>query len=238
MEFKKYGDSALLINFEQVITRGINAEVLALSAAIQAAKWEGVRFVIPAYCSLTVGYDNGSIGYADLCEKIMLIEQELTVEKLSINTRKLSIPVCYEPPYSIDHDELVEVLGMPFDEIIHIHTSTVFHMYMMGFLPGFAYMGKWPEGFSVPRKSIPRANVPALSVGLAGQQTGIYPVESPGGWQIIGQTPIPVFIPHNNEPFLFMPGDEVRFYSISSNLFQQIKEGITEGCFNYEEIYG
>ncbi|MEM1120715.1 MAG: 5-oxoprolinase subunit PxpB [Bacteroidota bacterium] len=252
---KIYGDQALLVNFEQRIDPAINAAVIALQNAIEQAQIDGVTFQIPAYCSLTVGYDPSKIEFAVLSEVVRQIGAGLVERasacpvtkalafdpscggkskdlltgrtKVSRNgfgtscstSRLLRIPVCYEPPYALDLEDLSTQKGISQEDIINLHTSQTFKVYMLGFLPGFVFMGKLPNALQCNRKVTPRLRVPPSSVGIAGLQTGIYPTESPGGWQIIGRTPLTIFDPKKEQPFYFRAGDEVQFYAISKEEF-------------------
>lgn len=222
MHFQPYGDRALLINFEQKIDPEINAAVIDLERAVTAGHIPGITFCIPAYCSLTVGYDPGVLSFEELCQKIRDLNIEGQKKELK-PPRSLHIPVCYEEPYALDFAEVCQQTGLSREEVIDLHTRTHFRVYMLGFLPGFAYMGRLPEALFCPRKTTPRLRVPAQSVGLAGFQTGIYPSEAPGGWQIIGRTPLKVFDGAQEDPFLFRPGDEVVFEAISAAEFERIE---------------
>lgn len=225
---KLYGDQAILINFEQKIDPAINAAVIALKNAIDQAKIEGITFMIPAYCSLTVGFNPALIEYKIL---VKIIEQLATnqlnlaeTKRTQKEARQLEIPVCYELPYALDLAELSKEKGISPEKIIDLHTSQTYKVYMLGFLPGFVFMGKIPRELQCNRKVSPRLRVPASSVGIAGFQTGIYPTISPGGWQILGRTPLKIFNPQKETPFLFQAGDEVTFYSISKEAFITIEQ--------------
>lgn len=216
----------MLINFEQQIDPAINAAVIALKNAIEQAKIDGITYMIPAYCSLTVGYDPKLIEFGILKEVIQQIATNVsdTAEGgRHVAPRSLKIPVCYDEPYALDIKELSEEKGISVEKIIELHTSQMFKVYMLGFLPGFVFMGKLPDTLQCNRKVTPRLRVPASSVGIAGFQTGIYPTESPGGWQILGRTPLRIFNPQLDNPFHFQAGDEVQFYSISVEDFKKLK---------------
>lgn len=223
-----YGDRALLINFEQKIDPLINDVVVALKNAIEQAKIDGITYFIPAYCSLTIGYKPEQITYPILAKVIEQIgANDLlanSIDGIGQNTRQLTVPVCYEMPYALDLESLASEKGISVEQIIKIHTSHFFKVYMLGFLPGFVFMGKVPEILRCNRKVTPRLRVPASSVGIAGFQTGIYPTESPGGWQIIGRTPWKIFNPNKEEPFAFRAGDEVRFQAISKEAFLNFED--------------
>ncbi|MFK7983339.1 MAG: 5-oxoprolinase subunit PxpB [Saprospiraceae bacterium] len=224
---KLYGDQAILINFEQKIDPAINAAVIALKNAIEAAAISGITFMIPAYCSLTIGYNPAIIEYKIL---VKVIEQIIATQPNNPTDnpaqkegRQLKIPVCYELPYALDLLELSETKELSVDKIIELHTSQTYKVYMLGFMPGFTFMGKIVPALECKRKLSPRLQVPASSVGIAGFQTGIYPTTSPGGWQILGRTPLKIFNPQKANPFLFQAGDEVTFYPIAKEEFLSIE---------------
>jgi inhibitor of KinA len=235
MIFKPFGDSALLIEFEQKINPAINEKVISLGNTIDAASIEGVDLCIPAYCSLTIKFNPLRISFYTLCRQISKLD--IKTSKNSIK-RTLKIPVCYNKLFSFDFDILLEQTKLKPEEIIELHKSCTFRVYMMGFLPGFAYIGKLPDALFCKRKANPRQNVPAGSVGIAGHQTGIYPGKSPGGWQIIGRTPLTVFRPDCKDPFLFKSGDSISFEEISVNEFHQISKDISRDDFKWSQIYG
>ena len=237
MTFHPFGDSAILIKFDQKIAESVNAEVIAFAQSIETAGISGITFCIPAYCSLTVGYDPSILRFEQWSQ---ILQSLANSEKAKIPQRKirtLKIPVCYEPEFALDIDEVKRQCKLSIKEIITIHSSTLFRVYMLGFLPGFVYLGRLPESLSVSRKTTPRLRVPPRSVGLAGFQTGIYPSIAPGGWQIIGRTPLKTFDGNRANPFLFRAGDQVRFHPISSRSFQNIEKDVVANQFNLNSIY-
>lgn len=219
MTFHPFGDRALLINFSQRIDNQINQQVIHLAQAIEKANIEGVQYTIPAYCSLTIGYDPRIIS------DVLLKNRISNIEILDVSTsspRLIRIPVCYEPPYALDMEEVSQQTGLTIAEIIKHHSETTYRVFMLGFLPGFSYLGTLPNALRVTRKANPRLQVPKNSVAIAGLQTGIYPSAAPGGWQIIGRTPVNVFAGKNDDPFMLQAGDEVQFYPIPSADFQSM----------------
>jgi len=236
MKILPFGSNALLINFEQRIDPLINSQVLALQAAIESASPNGLSHYIPAYCSLTVVYDPGLQSFEKLKAQILSLLKDLPASPSSSNQRRLKIPVCYEEGFGLDLSAVSQQTGLSAKEIIHYHTRTPFQVYMLGFLPGFAYLGKLPEELACARKASPRLRVPARSVGLAGLQTGIYPSEGPGGWQIIGQTPVEVFHENQAVPFLFKAGDQVHFHAISAAAFHDIRRAVEARTFDNKQI--
>ncbi|MTI30760.1 5-oxoprolinase subunit PxpB [Xanthovirga aplysinae] len=237
MTFQLYGDNALLINFEQKIDSEINAQVISLANTIEKAAIPGVTFSIPAYCSLTVGFDPSLLKLDDLCDKIKTLSSALPMASQSSKKRLLKIPVCYEDAFGLDFPEVMKQTGLPRQEIIALHTQRQFRVFMLGFLPGFAYLGTLPQTLYCSRMTTPRLRVPAQSVGLAGYQTGIYPSEAPGGWQIIGRTPIKTFDPSKGSPFLLQAGDIVQFHAISVKEYLKIDNDISSNTFNWNSIY-
>ena len=231
------GDRALLINFEQIIDRDIHRQVVALSNKIEAALIEGVTFILPAYCSITIGYAPENIRYEELKPLIKDLWKKPASTQKSSN-RFLTLPVCYEEPCALDLLEISKLSGLNPEDIIAKHCSQSYQVYMLGFLPGFPYLGILPEILQYPRKPEPRLHVPDRSVGLAGPQTGIYPFRSPGGWNIIGRTPLPIFNAKQNDPFLFKTGDEVKFLAIGKEEYQMIEAEIEDGTYNWDGING
>lgn len=220
------GDSALTIDFGNVIDESVNRKVLALSQAFKTASLFGIRDVVPAYSSITIHYDIVSTMQHSIeksaftiikekLESLLLKQDESSYEQ----TRNLKIPVCYAERYALDLNDIALLTKLTVEEVVQLHTSRKYRVYMVGFLPGFAYMGEVDESIAVPRKSEPRLQIEEGYVGIAGKQTGIYPLTSPGGWQIIGRTPVKLFDRNKEHPVLFAPGDEVEFFSITENEF-------------------
>lgn len=235
MELIKYGESALLVNFEQRIDLDINQAVLSLSNQLQALELPGYKYSIPGYCSLTIVFDPVVSTHEDFFEVIKSLDNSTkSNEQLNLH---LIIPVCYEPELALDVLELSETLQLSKEELIQKHTQQQYNIYMMGFLPGFAYMGKLDESLKTSRKAKPRMKVPAGSVAIAGLQTGIYPIDSPGGWNIIGKTPIPVFdTAQDDDPFLFSLGTQVRFRAISISEYRDVEIQIKNETFDYQSL--
>lgn len=237
MIIKPYGDQAILVEFEAIISPEINQQVLALNQALNQATIEGITAYIPAYNSLTICFDPSITSFKQLTP---IIHQLHTLHSNNTKNkpRKLTIPVCYEAIFALDLDDVLQQTSLQVQELIELHTANLYQVYLLGFLPGFAYLGKVPEALYCHRKATPRLEIPQGAVGLAGYQTGIYPSASPGGWQIIGQTPIPVFRPELEQPFLFQPGDNIQFEAIDKRTFFQIKTAIIQQQFNWDSIYG
>lgn len=220
------GDSSLMINFGDVIDEDINKKVLVLFNKLKEICHPYITDIVPAYSSLTIHY--GSIiskqktGFNKTIFEILDEQIKLIFEHSEIELPSpliVRIPVCYTEKYALDINEIAKEKNISVNEIIHVHTSKKYRVYMIGFLPGFAYMGKVDKKIAVSRKAQPRIVVEAGSVGIAGEQTGIYPFGSPGGWQIIGKTPLKIFDKEKDEPVLLHPGDEIEFYPITEDEF-------------------
>lgn len=234
MRIQAYGDRAVLVQFDQKLDPQINGQVRRLNQAIQALQLPGITYTIPAYCSLTVGYNPEILPFKELIDRL---ETAPLRPSALTPARRWKIPVCYEPPYALDWAFLEVHCNLPPQEMMHLHGAAVYTVYMLGFLPGFAYLGPVPERLESPRKSRPRRQVPAGSVGLAGRQTGIYPVAAPGGWQIIGRSPIPFFLPEAEVPILFQAGDEVRFEAIAPSTFRELELQFQSIPFDQSAFY-
>ncbi|HOZ67824.1 MAG TPA: 5-oxoprolinase subunit PxpB [Chitinophagaceae bacterium] len=220
------GDSALTLDWGNRIDEAINLEVMARYQQFRHQQFPGFIEAVPAYSSLTVYYDPVFIrkllpaegtAFNYVRERITeIMAVELTYKET--NSRMVRIPVCYDASLSPDLEHILEENKITVEELISLHTGRIYRVYMMGFLPGFAYMGEVDEQLAMARKLRPKSTK-AGSVGIAGRQTGIYPFTSPGGWQIIGMTPIELFNRNRKEPTLLQAGDRVQFYSIDKYEF-------------------
>lgn len=221
------GVGALVISFGNVIDEAINENVLQLFHCLQNTPLPFTD-IVPAYCSLTVFYDvyawrtKEVTAFERVKEALLPFLQQPAQEKKE-SGRTIAIPVCYAKAFAPDIEELAVQKELSVEEVIRLHTEKTYRVYMIGFLPGFPYMGKVDERIATPRKSSPRTAIPAGSVGIAGGQTGIYPFTSPGGWNIIGRTPLRLFDKDRNEPVLLQPGDSITFYPISEDEFENLQ---------------
>lgn len=210
MKIVPLSDSAVLLRLGETIDPVINRQVRLLAAALTLDPFPGIIETVPGYASLTIHYDSLTLTHAQVCEWLES-RLSLAAETASRPVKTVEIPVIYDGP---DLDFVAAHCRLTIDEVIRLHTSTPYIVYMMGFTPGFPYLGILPEALRVPRLETPRPKVPAGSVALAGVQTGIYPVDSPGGWRLVGRTALTLFDPQREPPFLFAPGDEVRFVPV------------------------
>ncbi len=211
-----YGSCGLLIQFEDEISLETHQRIVSLYEKISLIK--GVLSVIPAYTSITVRY-NHTTDFKTLSDAISILNQ--TANDTKTTTKEISIPVCYDEALALDLEEVKQHTKLSHQEIVQLHTSIAYPVYMIGFTPGFPYLGGLDTKLHTPRKSSPRLATPKGSVGLANNQTGIYPSASPGGWQIIGQTPISIFRP-TQQPMINI-GDTIRFEAISIERFNKLK---------------
>lgn len=204
------GDSSILIQLGEEIEPAVNQCVHALAGLVETSAINGVIETVPAYATLLVHYDPLALSFTQiknsLHEKLAQIQ-----ENASRKLRLIEVPVQYGGEYGPDLEAVASHLGLCVEDVIRIHTEKIYTIYMMGFTPGYPYMGKLDDALILPRLETPRTRVPAGTVAIAGSQTGIYSIESPGGWNLIGWTSLKLFDPQSDPPFLFAPGDEVKF---------------------------
>ena len=216
--FYLMGDRGLLLEFGDEISREINEKVRRMALAIQAEAIEGIPETVPTYRSLLIIYNPILLPIADLKKRLKRIEEGL--QQTPLQEPKLTrIPVVYGSIYGPDLESVAKYLQASPEEVIRLHCSKPYLIYMVGFMPGYPYMGELPRGLVVPRLKTPRLLVPKGSVAIAQRQTGIYSMQSPGGWQILGRTPVELFDPKKDPPALLQMGDFVQFYSISEEEF-------------------
>lgn len=204
------GDSALLVKLGDEIDITINQRVHALAALINLSPLDGVVETVPAYASLLIHYDPGLLTYARICSWVRGNLDQLESATLRA-PRQFEVPVRYGGEFGADLQFVADFHRLQAEDVIRIHSERIYTIYMMGFTPGFPYMGKLDDAIVTPRLETPRTHVPAGTVAIAGSQTGIYPIDSPGGWQLIGHTSLQLFDLNSESPFLFAPGDEVKF---------------------------
>ncbi len=220
MDLRPVGVSGVLAVLGDSISEQTGAQVAALREAIAAAHISGVEETIPAYASLLVKYDPFLTDYAALCEALRRLEKTLSASTVQ-SGRIVEIPVCYGGAYGEDLPFVAQHAGLSEQEVIALHTARPYRIYMLGFLPGFPYLGGLDERLHTPRLPTPRTKIPAGSVGIGGKQTGIYPMESPGGWQLIGRTPLTLFAPGESLPYA--AGGRIRFVPINEAEFARIR---------------
>ena len=217
------GDCAVTVQVGYEISEETNRKVVSLMRALAEAAIPGLRELVPSYSAVCVHYDSEQISYDQLLERLNNLEiKELSSE--SASQKIVEIPVCYGGEYGPDLAFVAEHNGLSPEEVIAIHSGGTYLVYMLGFLPGFAYMGGMDERIATPRLTSPRARIPAGSVGIAGGQTGIYPLASPGGWQLIGRTPVKMFAMEGETGrFALSAGDRVKFVPITEEQYREME---------------
>lgn len=213
------GDAAVVVEFGDQIDEVVNRRVHVLARALAQAPIPGLGNAVPTYRSLLVHYDPLQLGYDDV---VRLMRDRLlkTEDVLLPQPRVVEVPTLYGGEFGPDIEFVARHNGISVEDVIRIHSGVGYPVYMLGFTPGFPYLGGVAAAIATTRLETPRPRVPAGSVGIAGRQTGVYPIESPGGWRIIGRTPLALFDPYRHPPALLAAGDRVRFVPISAAEFE------------------
>lgn len=224
-----FGDSGILIQFETKICESINRKVTLITSEIEKKLKEEIIEVVPSYSNLLVIYDPLKNGYFQLIEKINSIKLDTkTGNGRAKDHEVINIPVCYEGDFGIDIEYVAKCNNLTVKEVISIHSKPNYLIYMLGFTPGFPYLGGMSSKISTQRLESPRVIIPSGSVGIAGNQTGIYPIDSPGGWRIIGRTPFKLFEPRKNPPVLLKAGKYLKFHPISFDEYKEFSNKVAE----------
>lgn len=229
MDYPVYpcGDCAVTLQIGDEIGEKINREVVGVLESLRKAAIPGVLELVPTYTSVCIHYDPLVLSYDDLLKVIGRLENGSAEKLENAAARIVEIPVCYGGEYGPDLAFVAEHNGLTAEEVVKRHSEGVYLVYMLGFLPGFAYMGGMDETIACPRLTSPRTKIPAGSVGIAGAQTGIYPLSSPGGWQLIGRTPLKMFaIDGEKTTFALSAGDRVRFVPITEETYLEMEAGL------------
>ncbi len=216
--FLPLGDNALIIKFGNKICPQINHYIRNCVLNLKQKKIQEIIEWTPAYTSLTIFYKPDMVSYAELCHMLTNVFKNIKQDNIPV-AREVIIPTCYGGKLGPDLKNVAEKNKLSVEEVIKIHSASSYLVYMLGFSPGFPYLGGMDKKIATPRLESPRANVKAGSVGIAGEQTGIYSLDTPGGWQIIGQTPLKLFDINNDDPFLLNAGDIVKLKPISEEEF-------------------
>jgi len=232
------GDKAIVLEFGNEINKELNLLVRKMYHCISKKDIEGIEEMVPTYRSLIIYYNPQKVKYEDLAQQLK--ELEKSVSEITLPAAHVTeIPVIYGGEYGPDLEFVAQYNKLSTKEVISIHTEKEYFIYMLGFLPGFAYLGGMSDKIATPRLEKPRLKVSEGSVGIAGKQTGIYPIKSPGGWQIIGRTPMKLYDPNKEFSFLLKSGDYMKFYPINQEQFKEIRKKIDEGNYNCKvELYG
>lgn len=224
-------DCALCVEFGTVFSKDIHDQVRAFTLAAEAAHIPGVVELVPTYRSVLVHYRPEVIGYARLFERLTKLLNDLKPTALPPAGER-RVPVLYGGEFGPDLPHVAALHGLTEAEVVALHTAPSYLVYMLGFLPGFCYLGGLDERLRTPRLTAPRISIPAGSVGIAGAQTGVYPLPSPGGWQLIGRTPLRLYDPHREKPILLEAGMRLRFYPIDRMEYDRLRRE------NWSEEYG
>ena len=217
------GDCAISIDFGQVIDPKINRHIRQIIEQIKDLQLDGIIELVPTYCALLVQYDAMVYSYSDICRILEPTLQESVTDSANELVTIIEIPTVYGGEFGPDLGFVASYNHLSEAEVVSIHSGTDYLVYMLGFIPGFTYLGGMDPRIATPRLSSPRTLIPAGSVGIAGEQTGTYPSDSPGGWQIIGRTPVTMYDMSKEQAALLQAGDYVRYVSIDENEFHRVK---------------
>lgn len=229
VRFLPAGDTALVVEFGNRIERRLSAQVLAFYRRIQAAGITGLIEAVPTLRSLIVHYDPAATSSRTIADQLRPLTRDLP-DAAEVG-RVWSIPACYDPSLAPDIQEVGERTGLSAEAVADLHSSCLYTVYMLGFLPGLPYMGDLPDELQLARRETPRTSLPAGSVAIATSMTIIYPLESPGGWHLIGRTPVRLFAPERESPALLAPGDTVRFRPVGLDEYERLTQAIASGSF-------
>src|SRR5262245_17570139 len=216
------GDAAVTVEFGNEIDPALNASVIAFADRVRAQKWKGIRDVVPTYRSVTIHVDPLCLDVTTLTDRLRRLSYPES-HSITSHGNQHRVPVLYGGEWGPDLEDVAAFARMPVAHAIRLHASVHYRVYMLGFSPGFPYLGSVPQPLAMPRLATPRTLVPAGSVGIAGKPTGIYPISTPGGWRLIGRTPSALYRPNSSKPFLFNPGDTVRFEPIGPEEFDRLR---------------
>ncbi len=226
------GDRSILIKFGDRIHPVINKQIRTMLYLIDKEKIRGIENLIPGYTTLLVTFNPLILHAQKLLRLLRKLQSSVRSIRALPSFKRVEIPVCYGGEFGPDLADVAAYNNLSSEEVIEIHSSQEYLVYFTGFVPGFPYLGGMSKRIAMPRLASPRPRVPAGSVAIAEQQTGIYPVETPGGWRIIGRTPLRLFSPHSRPPTLLQAGDEVRFVPITGKQFEEIQEEVKSGRYN------
>jgi KipI family sensor histidine kinase inhibitor len=229
------GDRALMVELGNEIDEHINARLMGLIRTLSNERIKGIEEFVPSFCSVLIHYNPAVLSYQEMTQ-IVKKAFKAPFQEGTHHKRTVKIPVCYDAPFGPDIEYVASHAGISVSEVIKIHTSVPYLVYMLGFQPGFPYLGGLDERIHTPRLETPRIRLEAGSVGIGGGQTGLYPMESPGGWQIIGVTPVRCYNPDKDVPIPYMAGDHIKFESITEEEFHRLRELDLSGGYNFEVI--
>lgn len=224
MRYFPLGDTAVVVEFGTLIGQAAHEQVRLLSLYLDEHPMQGMIEYVPSYTTVTVFYNPGLLRYDEAQARLEIAVAQSLHMKLECNIRTVDIPVCYGGSFGPDLNEVAAINQLSPDEVVHIHSSGEYVVYLLGFAPGFPFLGGMSKRIAAPRRSTPRLAIPSGTVGIAGLQTGMYPIVTPGGWQLIGRTPVPLFRPDMNPPTLLRAGDRIRFLPITEEEYTKWEE--------------
>ena len=230
MRFLPAGDLAVSVELGEEISAEVNTRVRALEYLVDQKALPGVVETVPSYRSLLVYYDPSVVGYDALCAQLAALAEQATTTAMP-PAREVEVPCCYEGELGTDLEAVAARLGLSVDDLVRLHAGAEYLVYFIGFTPGLPYMTGAPERLTIPRLDTPRVKVPAGSVAIGGTQCCVYSVESPGGFWLLGRTPVRLYDPAAAEPILLRPGDRVRFHQIDRREFDDVAARVAAGRF-------
>lgn len=231
IKFLLAGDCSFVIQFGNEISPEINKKIRKMIEDLKEKNIDGLIEMVPTYCSMLVSYDPCKISYKELKAKVEELLKLASESTESDEITLIEIPTLYNDEYGPDLEYVANHNNLTKEEVIKIHTGTDYLVYMLGFMPGFTYLGGMSEKIATPRLESPRLQIFPGSVGIAGKQTGMYPSLSPGGWRIIGRTPLKLYNPESNTPVYISSGDYIRYISIDEAEYKKIEKEVEEGKY-------
>lgn len=235
VEFRQISEQSFMIYFNAKINEDTFNHVNAMKDYIESLNHPFIKEILPSYRAILVYFDGVAIKYESLLEELKLNQFQFDNLAQTQPRKIINLPVLYGGKWGPDLQIVAEHNKLTPEEVVQLHIEGYYLVYMIGFMPGFPFLGGLNEQLHTPRKSEPRLKIPAGSVGIANNQTGLYPSDSPGGWQIIGQTPIKVFDLQRDPKILYEPGDKIKFYAINEEQFLHIKKYTKKGLIDYKE---
>ncbi|HEY8414771.1 MAG TPA: 5-oxoprolinase subunit PxpB [Thermaerobacter sp.] len=233
--YVRAGDSGLYVYFDRVIDPGVNRRVRELAGRLRRAAPPGVQDIVPSYGAVFVRYDPLVTSFEEVAARCRALDAGPD-DSEPPPPRVYLLPTVYGGEYGPDLEEVARYHGLAPEDVVRIHSSAAYYIYFLGFTPGFPFLGGLSPRLATPRREVPRTRVPAGSVGIGGSQTGVYPVSSPGGWHLIGRTPVPLFRADRQPPAVLEPGHYVRFVPVTEEEFRRIRAAVAAGEYEIETV--